>query len=110
MSKSVRTKDLIVGEGNLVDTGDEVDVGLEGYLPRGDKVLDQEHYRFVVGSRSVFAGLEHAVKGMREGGRREANVPPHLAYGEKGTVTVPPNAALRLILNLHRVVKPGNAK
>ncbi len=100
MAKLVRTKDLVVGHGGVAQTGDRLTVDIDGYLPRGENVLSEKGLEFVLGARRVIAGLESGVEGMSVGGQREIRVPPHLAYGDKGTLTVPPKAALRLVVKL----------
>jgi FKBP-type peptidyl-prolyl cis-trans isomerase len=100
MSKNVRTKDLILGIGVAAEPGDEVEVSLEGFLPKGERVLLEKALKFILGKRRVMAGLEYGVRGMRIGGRREIHIPPHLAYGSRGTETVPPNASLRIVIEL----------
>jgi FKBP-type peptidyl-prolyl cis-trans isomerase len=44
---------------------------------------------------------------MSVGGTREIRVPPHLAYGDRGTATIPPKAALRLVVKLNKLEKRG---
>ena len=105
----VRKKDLVKGTGPSASKGDTVSIDVEGYLPKGDKVLSESGLVFAVGSRRVIAGLEYGVQGMSVGGTREIRVPPHLAYGDKGTPTVPPKASLRLVVKLNDVQKKKSA-
>lgn len=105
MAKLVRTKDLTVGKGTAAQKGDKLTVDIVGYLPRGENVLSEKGLEFVLGARRVIAGLEKGVEGMNVGGEREIHIPPHLAYGDKGTLTVPPKAALRLVVRLINVSK-----
>lgn len=108
MSRLVRTKDLVKGSGPGATQGDTLTIDVEGYLPRGDKVLSEHDLEFVLGARRVVAGLELGIEGMSVGGEREMNVPPHLAYGDKGTATVPAKAALRLIVKLKSIKKAAS--
>lgn len=105
----VRKKDLVKGSGPSAEKGDTVSIDVEGYLPKGDKVLSESGLVFALGSRRVIAGLEYGVQGMSVGGTREIRVPPHLAYGDKGTATVPPKAALKLVVKLKDVQKKKTA-
>ena len=105
MATLVRKKDHVKGTGPSAGKGDTVSIDIEGYLPRGDKVLSEQGLTFVLGTRRVIAGLEAGVLGMSAGGTREIRVPPHLAYGEKGTATIPPQAALRLVIKLQQIKK-----
>lgn len=105
MTRLVRKKDLIKGAGPTASKGDTVSIDVEGYLPKGEKVLSEQGLAFKLGARRVIAGLEYGVQGMSMGGIREIRVPPNLAYGDKGTATVPPKAALRLVVKLNEVQK-----
>jgi FKBP-type peptidyl-prolyl cis-trans isomerase len=105
MARLVRTKDLVKGTGPAVEKGDWVVIDFETYLPRGGQVHGERRAEFVVGARRVIAGLEAGLQGMKVGGTREIRVPPHLAYRDKGTGTIPPNAALRLVVTLHQIGK-----
>jgi peptidylprolyl isomerase len=95
----------VAGTGPAAAKGDLVVIEFETYLPRGAKVHSMRRSEFVLGARRVIAGLEAGVQGMSVGGTREIRVPPHLAYRDKGTATIPPNAALRLIVKLNRIDK-----
>jgi len=95
----------VKGAGPSATKGDTVLIDVDGYLPKGDKVLTQQQLTFVLGARRVIAGLEYGMLGMSAGGTREIRVPPHLAYGDKGTETIPPKAALRLVVKLHAIKK-----
>lgn len=105
MTRNVRKKDLVKGTGPVAAKGDRVSVDIEGYLPKGDRVLAERGLVFVLGARRVIAGLEYGIQGMSAGGTREIRVPPHLGYGDKGTLTIPPKASLRLVVMLHDVRK-----
>jgi len=105
MARLVRTKDLVKGTGPVAAKGDLVVIDFETYLPRGEKIHGERRVEFVLGARRVIAGLEAGVQGMSAGGKREIRVPPHLGYGERGTDTIPPNAALRLLVTLHHMEK-----
>ncbi|KAF0177319.1 MAG: FKBP-type peptidylprolyl isomerase [Limisphaerales bacterium] len=65
--------------------------------------------RIALGRRDHIAGLVKGIEGMREGGKRELTVSPHLAYGAKGAGKVPPNAVLRFEVELLEVLDPGTA-
>jgi len=109
MTRLVRKKDLVKGTGPSAEKGDIVSIDVEGYLPKGDKVLSEQGLAFALGSRRVIPGLEYGIQGMSAGGTREIRVPPHLAYGDKGTATIPPKAALRLVVKLKQVQKGKTA-
>jgi peptidylprolyl isomerase len=100
VTTSIRKKDLMVGNGPPAKAGDEVVVDVETFLPRGEKVSAVSGVVFQIGSRRVIAGLELGVKGMRVGGTREMRVPPHLGYGDRTGLVIPPGAALKLIVTM----------
>ena len=89
------------GTGEPVRRGQTVVVRVAGRLRRGDIFMEARECRFAIGARTVVAGLEYGVEGMRIGGRRRIRVPPHLGYRAAGIPgTVPPNAILWFDLEL----------
>lgn len=91
--------DLEVGTGAWVEAGCRVTVHTRGWLRRGDSIdHDPEHgdrVTFRIGARTVIAGLERGVIGMRVGGKRRLRISPHLAYGDEGIPErIPPRALL----------------
>jgi peptidylprolyl isomerase len=92
------------GSGELAERGKTVVVRLHGALRRGDVFIDGRVETFTLGRRTVIAGLEYGVEGMRVGGRRRIRVPPHLAYGNHGVPgTIPANALLLFDIELIEV-------
>jgi hypothetical protein len=45
----VRTKDLVKGTGPSAESGDTVSIDVDGYLPKGDKVLSESGLVFALG-------------------------------------------------------------
>jgi FKBP-type peptidyl-prolyl cis-trans isomerase len=73
-------------------------------LSGGDTVHEPVRLEHRIGSRRIIAGVEYALEGMREGGRRRVRVSPHLGYGERGVPDrVPANAVLICEIWLHEV-------
>lgn len=67
-------------------TGDTVEVHYTGSLDDGtvfDSSRDGDPLRFEVGSGQVIDGFDAAVRGMEEGERKEVNLEPDEAYGER---------------------------
>ncbi|MGZ8901274.1 MAG: FKBP-type peptidyl-prolyl cis-trans isomerase [Limisphaerales bacterium] len=86
-----------------------------GFLNRGEECCSSFEYQRPIiidlDRRECIAGLRLGIEGMREGGRRELVVSPHLAYGEAGIPgRVPPNAVLRFEVELLEVREKGERK
>lgn len=101
------------GEGDEKPTdGCEVTVHYTGTLEDG-KEFDSSHNRgspfnFTVGTGSVIAGWDIALKTMKRNEIAEFSLPPNLAYGEQGSPpTIPPNARLNFIIELMDWVTEG---
>jgi len=98
-STGLYTLDVVEGTGLAARDGYVVTVHYTGWLPTGDvfdsSVERDEPYSFQLGRRSVIAGWEEGVQGMRIGGKRILVIPPSLAYGARGRPgAIPPNAYL----------------
>ena len=98
-STGLYTRDVVEGTGLAARDGYVVMVHYTGWLPTGDvfdsNVEGDEPYSFQLGRRSVIAGWEEGVQGMRIGGKRILVIPPSLAYGARGRPgAIPPNAHL----------------
>lgn len=96
--------DVRIGTGEKVAEGDEVSVHYVGRLENGQE-FDSSYNRdtpfsFTVGAGEVIAGWEEGIRGMQVGGQRVLVVPPHMAYGERGSGPIPPNATLLFMVEL----------
>lgn len=90
-------RDLVVGEGSRVDSGDVATVHYTGWLPNGeefDSSRERSPYDVALGYGRVIDGWDQGLVGMREGGRRQLVIPPGLAYGTSGRGSIPANATL----------------
>lgn len=98
-SGHVQIEDLVVGNGPVVQRGQQLTVQYTGRLEDGT-VFDSSSDRgrpflFHLGAGSVIAGWEEGITGMRVGGKRKLTVPPSLGYGAAGKPPkIPPNATL----------------
>lgn len=96
----LRYRDLKLGTGPAVHTGQRVRVHYTGWLQEGHKRFDSSYDRkqpieFVLGGGEVIPGWEEGLAGMRVGGKRRLVIPPDLAYGARGAGdAIPPNATL----------------
>jgi hypothetical protein len=115
MAAGVKIKDVVVGEGAKASKKSHVVIHVRGFLKRGDMVVDThkdgQPWRIDLGKRDCFAGLRYGVEGMCVGGRRELVISPHLGYGAQGVPgKIPPNAVLRLEVELLEVREAGVVK
>lgn len=93
-------KDVSVGTGAAVKSGDTVSVHYVGTLTDG-KEFDSSRKRgqpfeFQVGQGRVIKGWEQGLVGMKVGGKRKLTIPPDLGYGERGAGGVIPAKATLL--------------
>jgi protein-disulfide isomerase len=95
----LETIDLLVGQGQVAKSGDQVTVHYVGTLRDGTE-FDSSRKRgtpfsFKLGAGQVIKGWDQGVAGMRVGGRRKLVIPPELAYGDRGAGgKIPPGATL----------------
>ncbi len=95
----LQIEEVRVGNGDAVASGQFVSVHYTGWLTDGakfDSSKDRdEPFEFALGQRTVIAGWDEGVQGMRVGGVRKLTIPPHLGYGARGAGgVIPPNATL----------------
>ena len=92
------------GRGRRAESGRTVYIDYEILMPDGKLVLSHKDWRFVMGNNTVVEGMEDAVLGMRVGGRRVVECPPHKHWGRNGyTDKIPPNTFLTFKVRLNRV-------
>jgi peptidylprolyl isomerase len=80
-------RDIIEGEGAEAKPGDTVTVHYAGVEYDSGEEFDSswgrgESIQFPL--RGLIQGWQDGIPGMKEGGRRELVIPPHLAYGPAG--------------------------
>lgn len=103
---SLQIKDVVVGTGREVKTGDTVKVHYVGTLQNGKEFdASRNHgndgFKFPVGKGHVIKGWDQGVLGMKVGGKRHLTIPPDLAYGDRGAGgTIPPKAVLEFDIEL----------
>ncbi len=115
MSSGIKIKDVVVGVGTPASKKSRVLIHVRGFLKRGDVVIDTrkdgQPWRIDLGKRDCFAGLRQGIEKMCVGGLRELVISPHLGYGAKGAPgLIPPNAVLRLEVELLEVREAGVVK
>jgi len=107
----VAIQEIMVGQGIEALSFSVVDVHYTGKLEDGtifdSSVGRGEPFRFTLGAGQVIPGWDIGIRGMKQGGKRVLNIPPALAYGQRGAGSViPPNAALTFDVELVSVTSP----
>jgi FKBP-type peptidyl-prolyl cis-trans isomerase len=98
-------RDIVVGSGAPVTTGQSVSVHYTGWLSSGTQfdanIPSAAPFSFQVGVGQVILGWDGGIVGMQLGGQRQLIIPPPLGYGSSdynpnpGTsVTIPGNSIL----------------
>ncbi|MCH8524112.1 MAG: FKBP-type peptidyl-prolyl cis-trans isomerase [Balneolales bacterium] len=104
-------RDIELGIGAPIDSGDYFSAHYTGYLSNGE-IFDSSFDRgmpitFQLGVGQVLPAWEQGVPGMRSGGKRIIIAPPELAYGSTGIPDIiPPNDTLRFeveLISIHRI-------
>lgn len=98
-------KDVTVGTGRAVKTGDRVNVHYVGTLTDGTEFdASRRHgqpFSFEVGKGHVIKGWDQGLLGMKVGGKRKLTIPPDLAYGDRGVPPkIPPKSTLLFDIEL----------
>ncbi|MEU3845892.1 FKBP-type peptidyl-prolyl cis-trans isomerase [Micrococcus terreus] len=99
-------EDLIEGSGHAVEPGDQVNCHYVGVVWSTGAEFDASWNRgtplpFTVGVGQVIQGWDQGLLGMKPGGRRRLEIPPHLAYGETGAGSdIGPGETLIFVVDL----------
>ncbi len=104
---SLVKRDLITGTGAEATSGRRVRVQYTGVAWSTGRKFDSswdrgaDPFSFTLGQGMVIRGWDQGVAGMRVGGRRELQIPPDLAYGERGAgADIGPNETLIFVVDL----------
>jgi hypothetical protein len=93
----LKIRDLKVGDGPVVQRGQEVTAYYTGWLTNGT-VFDSSRQRgepIKFKLTGVVKGWQQGIPGMKVGGIRKLVIPPELGYGADGAPPkIPPNATL----------------
>jgi FKBP-type peptidyl-prolyl cis-trans isomerase len=97
-ANGVYYRDLVVGTGATVATGQTVSVRYTGWLPNGtqfDSNLTQANpLVFKIGTSAVIDGFEEGIIGAKVGTQRQVIIPPSLGYGPYAYGPIPGNSVL----------------
>lgn len=80
----VRILHEVEGVGRPVQRDDMISINYDLRLPSGELLLSGNQFRFQVGNMAVIEGIDDAVRGMRVGGSRKVEIPPHKHWGREG--------------------------
>ncbi|GAB3555051.1 FKBP-type peptidyl-prolyl cis-trans isomerase [Arthrobacter tumbae] len=99
-------KDLIEGTGREAQVGDTVSAHYVGVAFSTGEEFDSSWNRgapldFRIGVGQVIQGWDQGIAGMKVGGRRRLEIPPHLAYGDSGAGSaIAPGESLIFVVDL----------
>ena len=119
----LKYQDEISGEGKTAKIGDLVSINFIGWIIQdstnlfadwsadsarmsyviGNSYIRNQTVKFVLGEDSFIKGTDEGITGMKAGGKRTIIIPSELAYGEQGVGPIPPNADLKVIVELVEV-------
>lgn len=93
-----KIEELTPGEGEEVQSGDQVTIHYTGWLEDGT-VFDSSVKRGIpfktqIGVGDVIAGWDMGVIGMKKGSKRKLTIPAELAYGDRAVSIIPANSTL----------------
>jgi cyclophilin family peptidyl-prolyl cis-trans isomerase/FKBP-type peptidyl-prolyl cis-trans isomerase len=98
--------DLVEGTGNVVEAGDSITVNYVGVLSEDGTEFDNsydrgEPFTLTIGVGQVIPGWDEGLLGMKEGGRRQLDIPADMAYGDTGAgELIPPGSALTFVVDV----------
>ena len=99
----------VIGTGAEAGPGDTVSVHYVGVAHSTGEEFDASYNRgtpleFRLGSGMVISGWDQGIQGMKVGGRRTLQIPPHLAYGDQGAGgVIQPGESLIFVCDLENV-------
>lgn len=98
------------GEGPLPSKGDTCFIDYLAYFTNGtlfdssDEHHPQGIWKFLYGEPDMIPGLKNGIGQMNEGAIHEMMILSNLAYGEKGTGTIPPYTTLIYIVEMNELI------
>lgn len=106
-NKPVAIIDEHEGIGAPAKEGDLVTIDYIATMPDGKVIQRKKDYRFELGRGTVILAIDEAVFGMKTGGERTVDAPPHKHWGRAGYGTgpdaIPPNTRLTFVIKLRHI-------
>lgn len=101
-AQALATRDVVVGNGDVIQDKDLIRVEYKGRLMSTGKQFGEGNIKIMVGEPDrVMLGWQQGMKGMKVGGKRTIRIPPRLGYGRRGSgETIPPNSDLEFDLEI----------
>ena len=105
--QGMKVETIKEGSGPEAKEGDSVTVNYVGMLSNGTK-FDSSYDRnapftFTVGKGRVIKGWDLGVAGMKVGEKRRLTIPPELAYGSSGFLSIPANSTLTFEIEMLKI-------
>jgi cyclophilin family peptidyl-prolyl cis-trans isomerase len=110
----LKVTDLSEGSGEPALNGDTVTLHYVGVLTEDgtefDSSWDSQPFSVALGAGAVIPGFDQGLIGVKEGTRRQIDIPSGLAYGEAGAGgVIPPNAAITFVVDVLAIDRPTPA-
>lgn len=86
-------KEIVKGEGKLIQYGDKVSISYKGKLLSG-QAFDYQKKPIEFEVRGLIAGWKEALLSSRKGSELLLIIPPQLGYGDRKLDNIPPNSIL----------------
>lgn len=107
---ALQTKDLEVGTGPEIKSGDCIVTKYYGTLAQKGTLFDENFTKptglaFKYDTGSVVPGFDEGLKGMKVGGTRRIVIPSDKGYGAQGNGAIPPNSDLVFVVKILRIQK-----
>lgn len=99
-------KDVKVGTGPAVKSGDYVTVDYTGKLLNGkkfDSSIGREPFSFIVGAGQVIKGWDQGLVGAKVGTKRMLTIPAAMGYGSQDMGDIPPNSVLKFEIDVKKI-------
>ena len=107
--------DRTVGTGKKAAAGDKVVVNYIGVRDADGSSFDNSYdrgkpFEVTLGAGQVIPGWDQGLLGVQAGGQRQLDIPPALAYGDKGAGTkIKPGDALSFVIDVLAILSASQA-